>query len=127
MTSTIEQLRAEFKALASQSAFTTVKVFAESLIVDGFCYEDSTPEQWVAAAKKHIDWTNQMRARLNMPVSSSVDCWKCTGTGKFWFHSEHGRRSEVCFACQGKGHQTPEDVKRCSAWARNNGGHSELR
>lgn len=50
--------------------------------------------------------------------SGSCECWKCGGSGLFYFggmvlNGVYQGKTGPCFACEGKGNQTDEDRIRC--------------
>ena len=55
----------------------------------------------------------------------TCECWKCVGSGKFYsggavVNGKYTGRTGDCFACQGKGYQTPDDQARNRAYWRHN-------
>jgi DnaJ-class molecular chaperone len=58
-------------------------------------------------------------ATSTAPATDTVECDGCPGDGKYRGHGyvENGvfkGATGTCFRCQGKGRQTPADVKRCT-------------
>jgi len=92
---TNQEAREEYKRIANRSGQTPEDF---NHVVSQLVEEDSSPEQWVAAAK---------RARFF--------CKRCAGTGSFITYIENGvprGPGGACYRCGGKGSQNDADRRR---------------
>lgn len=55
---------------------------------------------------------------LKAAEAGQMECLKCSGSGKFYGRPDrNGKRAEgTCFACGGKGNQSPKDIFRNRAY-----------